>query len=98
MNSKNLHSKIEILHNWLRNQGLVSNVQLVESVSWLDLEKATETRLPQTPGIYILRLKKPRKSGSDIVYIGQTDNLNRRIGFLRGAIRSGTAPHSVGKR
>ena len=98
MNSKTIQSKIELLYNWLKSQEFTSNIELTGAPSWLKVEHTTGVYVPYNPGIYIVRLKKPVEKGSDIVYIGQTDDLNRRIGFLRSAIRSGTAPHSGGKR
>lgn len=98
MNSETVYSKMELLYWWLNDRKLISNVILPKSLSWMNLEGATGRRLPSKAGFYIVRLRKSPKDGSDIVYIGESNDLKRRIGFLRGAIRRGTAPHSGGKR
>ncbi|MFB0522312.1 MAG: GIY-YIG nuclease family protein [Candidatus Bathyarchaeia archaeon] len=94
MNSKSLYSRIVLLDNWLKNQEYKSHIELPQTLSWMELQAATGRHIPRTPGFYIVKLR----DSSDILYIGKTDNLNRRISFLRGAIRTGTSPHSGGKR
>jgi len=97
MNSKTIRSKVERLYKWLKDQKLTSNAVLPKSFSWINLGDAIGSCVPSRPGFYIVRLKQPPQDNSDVVYIGESDNLERRIGFLRGAIRRGTAPHSGGK-
>ena len=93
MNSQILYSKIKLLRDWLKSQKYQSNVDLPQPIPWMNLEVATGIHIPSEPGFYIARLTKD----FNIVYIGETDCLNRRIGFLRGAIKRGTAPHSGGR-
>lgn len=97
MNSKTVYSKIAIFFSWLKEQKLISDTILPKSLSWINLGEATGRHVPSRPAFYILRLKST-KDDPDIVYIGESDNLERRIGFLRSAIRHGTSPHSGGKR
>jgi len=93
MNSQILYFKIKLLRNWLKNQKYESNMELPQSLSWMNLKMATGIYISSEPGFYIVKLTKD----STIVYVGETDCLNRRIGFLKGAIKRGTAPHSGGK-
>lgn len=93
MNSEILYFKIKLLRDWLKSQKYESNVELPQSLSWMNLKEATNKYIPSEPGFYIVKLAK----NSNIVYIGETDCLSRRIGFLKGAIKRGTALHSGGK-
>ena len=97
MNSKTIYAKVESLYKWLKDQKHTSNAVLPRSFSWINLGDAIGSHVPSRPGFYVVRLRKPPQDNSDIVYIGESDDLKRRIGFLRGAIRRGTAPHSGGK-
>ena len=97
MNSKTIYAKVKYFYKWLKDQKLTSNAVLPKSFSWTNLGDAIRSHVPSRPGFYVVKLRKPPQDNSDIVYIGESDNLERRIGFLRGAIRRGTAPHSGGK-
>ena len=49
---------------------------------WINFSDVSKSKIPESPGVYILRLYKQfrRLNGySDILYIGSTANLRRRI-------------------
>ncbi|KXB03304.1 hypothetical protein AKJ45_01975 [candidate division MSBL1 archaeon SCGC-AAA261F19] len=96
MDSSTVYSKIKALHDWLIGQKIQTGIKLEgETLSWMSLDLVTPKEIPNKPGFYVVRLKK--SESPDIVYIGETNNLRRRVNFFRGAIRRGTAPHSGGK-
>lgn len=98
MNSKTMYAKVEPFFKWLKTQKLTPDAALPKSFSWINLADAIGSQVPSRPGFYIVRrVRKPPQDNSDIVYIGESNDLESRIDSLRGAIRRGTAPHSGGK-
>lgn len=96
VNSETLYPKILLLSEWLRGQTYKSNVELPQSLSWMNLEWATGSYISPAPGFYVVRLVKSSGHVSDIVYIGETTYLPDRISALRATIRMGTVTHAGG--
>lgn len=66
----------------------------IEWCDWIFGQAIQKDKIPNRPGVYEVMLN----GGDERLTIGRTDCLRRRLGYLRTALRTGSAVHSAGRR